>query len=148
MFKLLLQIQLDAEWAVTKTTVSPSTAVMTTTIIPTTEQPWVGQITRVRARSRDRNRSKQSSNGSMPRRALGLSLWSVDPKHFLHIRQLVAAGHSSAPEGARVKVRIGQGQKGPEVTEVIAVDTSTSQVTRTTERRFAPRSSSQRIKIL
>ena len=26
---------------------------------------------------------------------------------FLHIRQLEAAGHSSVPEGARVKVRIG-----------------------------------------
>ena len=44
---------------------------------------------------------------------------------FMHIRQLEAAGHSSVPEGARVKVRIGQGQKGPEVTEVIEVDTST-----------------------
>jgi len=28
---------------------------------------------------------------------------------FMHIRQLEAAGHSSVPEGARVKVRIGQG---------------------------------------
>ena len=46
---------------------------------------------------------------------------------FMHIRQLEAAGHSSVPEGARVKVRIGQGQKGPEVTEVIEVDTSTAQ---------------------
>ena len=63
---------------------------------------------------------------------------------FMHIRQLEAAGHSGAPEGARVKVRIGQGQKGPEVTEVIEVDTSTAQVTSTTERRSVPRSSSQR----
>jgi cold shock protein len=54
---------------------------------------------------------------------------------FLHVRQLEAAGHSSVPEGARVEVRIGQGQKGPEVTEVIEVDTSTARVTRTTERR-------------
>ena len=30
---------------------------------------------------------------------------------FMHIRQLEAAGHSSVPEGARVKVRIGQGQR-------------------------------------
>ena len=63
---------------------------------------------------------------------------------FMHIRQLEAAGHSGAPEGARVKVRIGQGQKGPEVTEVIEVDTSTAQVTSTTERRSVPRSSAQR----
>ena len=47
------------------------------------------------------------------------------------------------PEGARIKVRIGQGQKGPEVTEVIEVDTSTAQVTRTTAGHSAPRSSSQ-----
>ena len=41
---------------------------------------------------------------------------------FLHIRQLEAAGHRSVPEGARVRVRIGQGRKGPEVTEVMAVE--------------------------
>ena len=63
---------------------------------------------------------------------------------FMHIRQLEAAGHSSVPEGARVKVRIGQGQKGPEVTEVIEVDPSTAQVTGTPARRSAPRSSLQR----
>ena len=62
----------------------------------------------------------------------------------MHIRQLEAAGHSSVSEGARVKVRIGQGQKGPEVTEVIEVDASTAQVTSTTGRRSAPRSDSQR----
>jgi CspA family cold shock protein len=42
-------------------------------------------------------------------------------KAFVHIRQLEAAGHRSIPEGTRVKVRIGQGQKGPEVTEIIEV---------------------------
>src|ERR1700716_3582112 len=63
---------------------------------------------------------------------------------FMHIRQLEAAGHSSVPEGARVKVRIGQGQKGPEVTEVIEVDPSTAQVTGTPAGRSGPRSSSQR----
>ena len=63
---------------------------------------------------------------------------------FMHIRQLEAAGHSSVPEGARVKVRIGQGQKGPEVTEVIEVDTSVVQVAGTTARRAASRSVAQR----
>jgi CspA family cold shock protein len=43
---------------------------------------------------------------------------------FLHIRPLEAAGHSTVPEGARLKVRIGQGQKGPQVTEVLEVDLS------------------------
>jgi CspA family cold shock protein len=59
----------------------------------------------------------------------------------MHIRQLEVAGHSQVPEGARVKVRIGQGQKGPEVTEVVEVDTNAAQVTSTTPERSAPRSS-------
>ncbi len=61
----------------------------------------------------------------------------------MHIRQLEAAGHSSVPEGARVKVRIGQGQKGPEVTEVIEVDTSTAQAASMPAGRSPPRSSLQ-----
>jgi CspA family cold shock protein len=56
---------------------------------------------------------------------------------FMHIRQLEAAGHSSVPEGARVKVRIGQGQKGPEVTEIIKVDLSPAQLGSSAERRPA-----------
>ena len=56
---------------------------------------------------------------------------------FMHIRQLEAAGHRSVPEGARVKVRIGQGQKGPEVTEIIEVDLSTAQLGSSAERRPA-----------
>jgi len=43
------------------------------------------------------------------------------PEAFIHVRQLEAAGHRTVPEGARVKVRIGQGQKGPEVTEIVEV---------------------------
>jgi cold shock protein len=56
---------------------------------------------------------------------------------FMHIRQLEAAGHGSLPEGARVKVRIGPGQKGLEVTEVIEVDTSTAQVGSQTGEEFS-----------
>lgn len=55
---------------------------------------------------------------------------------FMHIRQLETAGHSSVSEGARVKIRIAQGQKGSEVTEVIEVNASTAQAS-TTERRPA-----------
>jgi CspA family cold shock protein len=40
---------------------------------------------------------------------------------FMHVRQLEAAGHRAMPEGARLKIRIGQGQKGAEVTEIIEV---------------------------
>jgi len=56
---------------------------------------------------------------------------------FIHIRQLETAGHSSAPEGARIKVRIGQGQKGLEVTEVIEVDLSSARLESSAERRPA-----------
>jgi cold shock protein len=63
---------------------------------------------------------------------------------FMHIRQLEAAGHSSVPEGARVKVRIGQGPKGPQVSELISVDTTSAPAASTTERRAHPRPSSQR----
>jgi CspA family cold shock protein len=76
-------------------------------------------------------------------KGFGFVVVAGGPEAFLHIRQLRAAGHSSVPEGARVKVLIGQGQKGPEVTEVIEVDTSTAQVTTMGDRRSAPRSSSQ-----
>jgi CspA family cold shock protein len=54
---------------------------------------------------------------------------------FIHIRQLETAGHSSVPEGARIKVRIGQGQKGAEVTEVIEVDLSSAQLASSAKRR-------------
>jgi cold shock CspA family protein len=45
---------------------------------------------------------------------------------FMPARALEAAGHSSVPDVARVN----QGQKGPQVTEVIDVDTSTATMRR------------------
>src|SRR5262249_39555790 len=60
---------------------------------------------------------------------------------FIHARLLEAAGHGSVSEGTRVTVRIGQGHKGPEVTEVVEVDTTTSQVTSTAPRRSTLRPS-------
>ena len=53
---------------------------------------------------------------------------------FVHIRQLEAAGHRSVVEGTRVKVRIGQGQKGPEVTEITEVLSGTVGVRNSRER--------------
>jgi CspA family cold shock protein len=46
---------------------------------------------------------------------------------FLHIRALEAAGHQSVSPGATLKVRLGQGLKGPQVMEVFEVDNSTAQ---------------------
>jgi CspA family cold shock protein len=63
---------------------------------------------------------------------------------FLPSRALEAAGHSSVPDGARLKVRISQGPKGPQVAEVIEVDASTAQGPSRAERRPSPRPSSPR----
>jgi CspA family cold shock protein len=43
---------------------------------------------------------------------------------FLHVAVLEAAGRKSVVAGAKVKARVGQGQKGPQVTEVVDVDES------------------------
>jgi cold shock protein len=45
---------------------------------------------------------------------------------FLHASALQASGHDSVPPGATLSVRVGQGQKGPQVAEVLSVDTSTA----------------------
>ena len=48
------------------------------------------------------------------------------PDAFLHIRAVEAAGHESVPDGTTLSVRIAAGPKGPQVAEVITVDTSTA----------------------
>jgi CspA family cold shock protein len=45
---------------------------------------------------------------------------------FLHANTLNAAGHAAVSPGATLRVRIGQGQKGRQVSEVISVDESTA----------------------
>jgi CspA family cold shock protein len=45
---------------------------------------------------------------------------------FLHIGVLQSSGHDSVPPGAKLKVNVGQGQKGRQVTKVIEVDASTA----------------------
>lgn len=54
---------------------------------------------------------------------------------FLHIRQLEAAGHSSVTEGARLRVRLAEGQKGTEVTAVLDVDVAARQSGNLSDRR-------------
>jgi len=58
---------------------------------------------------------------------------------FLHIRPVEAAGYSALEPGTTLVVRTGQGQKGPQVTEVVSVDASTAQPE--AARRGPPRSS-------
>ena len=45
---------------------------------------------------------------------------------FLHIGALQAAGYETVPPGSKLKVQVGQGQKGAQVTRVLEVDTSTA----------------------
>ena len=45
---------------------------------------------------------------------------------FLHIGALQSAGHEAVSPGTTLRVQVGQGQKGPQVTRVLEVDTSTA----------------------
>jgi cold shock protein len=45
---------------------------------------------------------------------------------FLHVSVVERSGHGSMPPGATLEVRAGPGPKGPQVTEVLSVDTTTA----------------------
>jgi CspA family cold shock protein len=45
---------------------------------------------------------------------------------FLHVATLQASGHDAPAPGSKLKVQVGQGQKGPQVTAVLEVDASTA----------------------
>lgn len=49
---------------------------------------------------------------------------------FLHANALQAAGYQTVSTGATVRVRVGQGQKGRQVEQVISVDESTAEPAR------------------
>ena len=65
-----------------------------------------------------------------PDKGFGFVRVSDGSEAFLHVRPLEAAGHHSVPPGARLKVRLGQGQKGPQVMEVLEVDLTTAEISR------------------
>jgi CspA family cold shock protein len=46
---------------------------------------------------------------------------------FLHIRQVEAAGYSALESGTTLVIKVGTGQKGPQVQEIVSVDTSTAE---------------------
>jgi cold shock protein len=46
---------------------------------------------------------------------------------FLHVSVVERSGHDSMPPGATLEVRAGPGAKGPQVTEILSVDSSTAQ---------------------
>ncbi len=49
---------------------------------------------------------------------------------FLHINALQSSGHSAVSPGAKMQVRVGQGQKGRQVDMVLSVDESTAEAPR------------------
>jgi len=76
-------------------------------------------------------------------KGFGFVVVANGPDAFLPARALEMAGHSTVSDGARLKVRISHGQKGPQVAEVVEVDTSTAQVM-SKAGRPSPRPSSPR----
>ena len=46
---------------------------------------------------------------------------------FLHMQAVRNAGHESLDPGTKLRVKVAEGQKGPQVVEVLSVDTSTAQ---------------------
>ncbi len=62
---------------------------------------------------------------------------------FLHIRQVEAAGHSSLPSGTSLVVQVGPGPKGPQVNEIVRVDTSTAEPEPARRSPRAPEASSR-----
>ncbi len=60
---------------------------------------------------------------------------------FLHVNALHASGHDSVPPGAKLKVQVGAGAKGAQVTRVVEVDASAAPAERAPQRSFgdAPR---------
>jgi CspA family cold shock protein len=49
---------------------------------------------------------------------------------FVHASAVTAAGHNTLAPGMTMKVRVGQGPKGPQITEILSLDASTAEPTR------------------
>jgi cold shock CspA family protein len=82
-------------------------------------------------------RSGRPSSGTT--RTKGLASSNVDGSGdaFLHASVLERGGHSSVSPGTTLEVRIGAGPKGPQVTEILRVDTSTASQERPRPERTA-----------
>ena len=59
---------------------------------------------------------------------------------FLHANALQAAGHTTVGPGMQMQVRVGQGQKGRQVEQVMSVDTTTGEATPAARHDGPPRS--------
>lgn len=62
-----------------------------------------------------------------PKKGFGfVELTDGSGEAFLHIRQVEAAGHTALEPGTTLMVKVGPGQKGQQVNEVLSVDASTA----------------------
>lgn len=93
---------------------------------------------RDRGRNEDRGYSPPTPSSSSPSTSVTVSWFNAEKGFgfvqasdgsdaFLHIRALEAIGQASVAPGTTLKVRLGQGLKGPQVMEVLEVDKSTAQ---------------------
>src|SRR5262249_27091407 len=57
---------------------------------------------------------------------------------FLHVAVVEASGHDTVEPGTKLSVQVGVGQKGRQITAVLAVDTSTAAAPRARARRLSP----------
>ena len=78
---------------------------------------------RAKMRPRAARRSTPLSNGSMKRRA-SVELGDGSGDAFLHIGVLQSVGHDVVAPETKLRVQVGQGQKGRQVTAVLEVDAS------------------------
>jgi cold shock protein len=104
--------------------------------------PWGGDYVPPQQPSFDRPRTPRPSYGgaaSGPETEAKVKWFNADKgfgfiemtdgsgEAFLHIRQVEAAGYSALESGTTLVVRTGAGQRGPQVTEIVSVDTSTAE---------------------
>ena len=62
-----------------------------------------------------------------PEKGFGFVQLPTGGDAFLHVSVVERSGNSTVPPGATLEVRIGSGQKGQQVTEILSVDSSTAQ---------------------
>jgi CspA family cold shock protein len=61
-----------------------------------------------------------------PEKGFGFVQLPAGGDAFLHVSVVERSGNSSVPPGATLEVRVGPGQKGQQVTELLSVDASTA----------------------
>src|SRR5919112_6651463 len=103
--------------------------------------PWAGDFAPPPSSSYDRPRTPRPGFGSVssgPEAEAKVKWFNAEKgfgfvemtdgsgEAFLHIRPVEAAGYSALEPGTTLVVRVGPGQRGPQVTEVVSVDTSTA----------------------